>query len=75
MIYRTFQEYVARRDEGLLTPDKPSVTRMPKINPFPATQARLKRTLKTVVQPPPEFGQPVTPKVIPTIPSHLGLTM
>lgn len=76
MHYHTFREYVTRRDEGLLMPDKPAVPGMPKFNPFPATATRLKKTLTTVIQPPPPpVGTAVKTKKIPTIPSYLGITM
>jgi len=77
MPYRTFNEYVARRDEGLLMPDKPAVPGMPRINLFPTTQARLKKTLTPVKQPPPQPAfMPVRKvKPIPTIPPHMGIAM
>ena len=42
MRYRTFSEYVQMR-EGLLLPDRPVTPGGSRINPFPATQARLKQ--------------------------------
>jgi hypothetical protein len=42
--FLTFYEYVAWR-EGLLLPDKPPAAGLARINPFPATQGRLKRIL------------------------------
>jgi hypothetical protein len=40
----TFREYVGLRD-GLMLPDKPPAAGMPRLNPFPATWARLRSTL------------------------------
>lgn len=42
MGFTSFREYVWLR-EGLLLPDRPAAPGMARLNPFPATQAQLKR--------------------------------
>jgi hypothetical protein len=55
----SFREYVAAR-EGLLLPDRPVRAGVTRINPFPATQRKLKR-LFPVTPAPANAGGPVTP--------------
>jgi hypothetical protein len=61
MHYRTFQEYVQAR-EGLLLADRPAAAGLPRINPFPATQAQLKRILVRAAGPTPT-KQPASRKI------------
>lgn len=42
MEFPTFTEWLARRDEGLLLPDRPPLKGMPRINAFPGTDAQRK---------------------------------
>jgi hypothetical protein len=44
VVVLSFAEYVGLR-EGLMLPDKPPAAGMPRLNPFPATWARLRPTL------------------------------
>jgi len=39
----TFKEWLARRDEGFLLPDRPPLKAMPRINTTPFTDAQRKR--------------------------------
>lgn len=71
----TFMQYVEMRRaevrEGLWLADKNAVAGMSKINPFPATQARLNRMRLKPVKPPKPFT-PTVQKVsnaVPTTPS------
>lgn len=57
----TFSEWLALRTEGLWMPDKNAVPGMSKINPFPATQARL----KGMTPKKPKAPQPFKPTVAP----------
>ena len=43
MEFPTFTEWLARRDEGLLFPDRPPLKGMPRINAFPGTDAQRKK--------------------------------
>lgn len=43
MKFTTFSEWLARRDEGLLLPDRPPLKGMPRINTTPFTDAQRKR--------------------------------
>jgi hypothetical protein len=66
MKYRSFREYCELR-EGLWLADKNAVPGMSKINPFPTTQAELKRTrAKPMKIPKPHKA------IIPPIASPLG---
>lgn len=42
MEFPTFTEWLARRDEGLLLPDRPPLKGMPRINAFPGTDSQRK---------------------------------
>lgn len=42
MEFPTFTEWLARRDEGLLLPDRPPLKGMSRINTFPSTDAQRK---------------------------------
>jgi hypothetical protein len=54
--FLTFTEYVGLR-EGLLLPDKPPAPGLPRLNPFPATWARLRHTLgRPPARPAPKAG-------------------
>ena len=59
MEFLSFKEYGARRDEGLLLPDRPPLKGMVKINPFPTTDTHRKR-LHTM---PPKIVRPFAPTV------------
>lgn len=65
MRYRTFSEYVQMR-EGLLLPDRPVTPGGLRINPFPATQARLKQMKPKPVKP------ATTPPTKPKPPNEAG---
>jgi hypothetical protein len=56
-----FSEWLALRTEGLLLPNQNAVPGMSKINPFPATQARL----KGIAPKKPKAPQPFKPTVAP----------
>jgi hypothetical protein len=42
MMHTTFKEWLARRDEGFILPDRPPLKGMPKINTTPLTDAQRK---------------------------------
>jgi hypothetical protein len=52
MKYMKFSEWLARRDEGLLLPDRPPLKGMPKINSTLGTDAQRKRLHPKKVKPP-----------------------
>jgi hypothetical protein len=68
MKYTTFSEWLARRDEGFLLPDRPPLKRMPRINTTPFTDAQRKRLHPTKVRPPKLFP-PTVQKVKEIVPS------
>jgi hypothetical protein len=51
MVYTTFSDWLARRDEGFLLPDRPPLKRMPRINTTPFTDAQRKRLHHKKVKP------------------------
>jgi len=57
--FPTFYEWLALKSEGLWLPDKAAVPGMSRINPFPATQERLKAIAPKKPKPP----KPFTPTV------------
>ena len=65
MKHRTFNEYVRQRDEGLWLPNQPVVASLGKVNPLPASQARLDRIRVKPVKPTQQAAAAV-PKVIPS---------
>jgi hypothetical protein len=52
MMHTTFKEWLARRDEGFLLPDRPPLMGMSKINSTPNTDAQRKRLHPKKVEPP-----------------------
>jgi hypothetical protein len=79
MKHTTFTEWLARRDEGFLLPDRPPLKGMPKINTTPNTDAQRKRLHPKKVKPPKLFKptvravkeivpQSIIPKLNPTPP-------
>lgn len=50
-----FSEWLARRDEGFLLPDRPPLKGMPKTNTTPFTDAQRKRLHTKKVKPPKLF--------------------
>jgi hypothetical protein len=56
----TFKQFL-ELDEGMWLPDKNAVPGMSRINPFPATHARLKRIMPKPVKPPKLFPPTVRP--------------
>ena len=65
MHYRSFREYVLRRDETLWLPNQPVVASIAKINPFPVSQGRLDRLRPKPVKAPQQV-KPASPKLIPS---------
>jgi hypothetical protein len=55
MKHTTFKEWLARRDEGFLLPDRPPIKGMSKINTTPNTDAQRKRLHPKKVKPPKLF--------------------
>jgi len=51
MKYTTFSEWLARRDEGFLLPDRPPLKGMPRINTTLGTNAQRKRLHPKKVKP------------------------
>lgn len=51
MMYTTFKEWLARRDEGLLLPDRPPLKGMPKTNTTLGTDTQRKRLHPKKVKP------------------------
>ena len=70
MEYTTFSEWLARRDEGLLYPDRPPLKGMPRINAFPGTDGQRKRLHVKPVKPPKPFA-PTVQKVKEIVPNKL----
>ncbi len=62
MMYMTFSEWLARRTEGLLLPDRPPLKGMPKTNTTLGTDAQRKRLHLKKVKPPKLF--PPTVKAV-----------
>jgi hypothetical protein len=75
VVLPTFTEYVGLR-EGLMLPDKPPAPGMPRLNPFPATQTRLRPLL---ARNPARLGPRCAPSTGPTAArgneEHLGGTL
>lgn len=55
MEYMKFSEWLARRDEGLLLPDRPPLKGMSRINTTPSTDAQRRRLHPKKVKPPKLF--------------------
>ena len=70
MKHTTFEEWLARRDEGFLLPDRPPLKMMPRINTTPFTDAQRKRLHPTKVKPPKLFP-PTARKVKEIVPNNL----
>jgi hypothetical protein len=70
MEFLTFSEWLARRDEGLLLPDRPPLKGMPRINTTPFTDAQRKRLHVKPVKPPKPFA-PTIRKVAEIVPQKL----
>lgn len=62
MKHTTFKEWLARRDEGFLLPDRPPLKGMSKTNTTPNTDAQRKRLHPKKVKPPKLF--PPTVKAV-----------
>jgi len=54
-----FSEWLARRGEGLLYPDRPTLDGMPRINAFSGTDGQRKRLHLKPVTPPKPFAPTV----------------
>ena len=53
MEYMSFSEWLARRDEGFLLPDRPPRKGMARINPYPTTDShRRRQNVRQNVKPP-----------------------
>ncbi len=63
----TFKDWLAQQDEGLLLPDRPPRKGMPRINPFPTTDARRVRLRPSPVK---KF-KPTVQKVKEIVPNKL----
>lgn len=70
MKFTTFSEWLARRDEGFLLPDRPPLKRMPRINTTLGTDAQRKRLHPKKVKPPKLFP-PTVQKVKEIVPNKL----
>jgi hypothetical protein len=70
MKHTTFKEWLARRDEGFLLPDRPPLKGMPRINTTPGTDAQRKRLHPKKVEPPKLFP-PTVRAVKETVPNKL----
>jgi hypothetical protein len=55
MMHTTFKEWLARRDEGFLLPDRPPLKGLPRINTTPFTDTQRKRLHAKKVKPPKLF--------------------
>jgi hypothetical protein len=66
----TFTEWLARRDEGLLSPTRPPLKGMARINPFPTTDTHRKRLNPKPAKPPRPFA-PTIRKVKEIVPQKL----
>jgi len=66
----TFQEWLARRDEGLLLPDRPPLKGMIRVNTLPTTDAHRKRPHVKAVKKPKPFA-PTVRKVKEIVPQKL----
>jgi hypothetical protein len=75
----TFKEWLIRRDEGLLFPDRPPLKAMPRFNALPGTDAQRKALHVKPVKKPKPFAptirkvaeivpQKIIPKLKPTTP-------
>jgi hypothetical protein len=70
MMYTTFKEWLARRDEGFLLSDRPPLKGMSKINTTPNTDAQRRRLHPKKVKPPKLF-QPTVRAVKEIVPNKL----
>ena len=70
MMHTTFEDWLARRDEGFLLPDRPPLKGIPKINTTPRTDARRKWLHPKKVQPPNSF-KPTVQMVKEIVPNKL----
>jgi len=67
MEFPTFMEWLARRDEGLLFPDRPPLKAMPRFNALPGTDAQRKALHVKPVKKPKPFA-PTIRKVAEIVP-------
>jgi hypothetical protein len=65
----TFSEYVAMR-EGVLSPTRPPLKGMPRINTLPGTDSQRKRLHANRVKPPTPF-KPTVRHVTEIVPQHI----
>ena len=70
MEFPTFTEWLARRDEGLLFPDRSPLKGMPRFNALPGTDAQRKRLHVKSVKPPKPFA-PTIQKVKEIVPQKV----
>jgi hypothetical protein len=70
MGFMTFSEWLARRDEGLLLPDRPPLKGMSRINAFPGTDAQRKKLHVKPAKKPKPFA-PTIRKVAEIVPQKL----
>ena len=66
----TFSEWLARRNEGLLLPDRPPLKGMSRINPFPCTDQERKRLHVKLIKPAKLFP-PTVKKVAEIVPQKM----
>ncbi len=66
----TFHEWLARRDEGLMFPDRPPLKGMPRINTFPGTNAQRKALHVKPAKKPKPFA-PTVRKVAEIVPQKI----
>ena len=70
MKFMKFSEWLAKRDEGLLLPDRPPLKGMPRINAFPGTDAQRKRLHVKPAKKPMPFA-PTIRKVAEIVPQKM----
>lgn len=70
MMLPTFHEWLARRDEGLMFPDRPPLKGMIRINAFPGTDAQRKALHVKPAKKPKPFA-PTVRKVKEIVPQKL----
>jgi len=74
MKHTTFKEWLARRDEGLLLPNRLPLKGMPKINSTLGTDAQRKRLHPKKVEPP-KLLKPTVQKVKEIVPQSIILKL
>lgn len=70
MKHTTFSEWLARRDEGFVLPDRPPLKGKPRLNSTPGTDTQRKRLHPKPVKPPKPFA-PTVQKVREIVPAKL----